>query len=416
MVRTVKAGAVRSLNKGEHAVLLPGATSAEIWKLWILGAQPPASVQVCATPLENRLRRKTTLVFPVSEVFCLPLWLNETDSKLFPEVISLQLELRGLQPKGNAVIFEWTTIAAEASRTLVMVAVLPPVQAEELQADAYDSFDLSARYYVFPENALTIWPEQDRFNVAITRGKELVHFQVLGEEISQRVVQDLNCIKATLAMQNIAPVVSRVVTWAGLRPADVEILQAGLRLPVHQEEMPGPRMPQSSWKLVPASVNDARQNRKLQKWRRWGIAAALAIYLLTIAVLGFKYSLLWHGVEAFKAWQTQHAQAISLVRETRATWKELGPVVNQDRYPLELLLHAAEAVPGDQLHLTLFEVNGDHVLIKGEAKNVTAAFQFFNKVKGDAHFSGCNWDMAQPRLLPNDLAQFQIEGTFATTN
>jgi len=45
-----------------------------------------------------------------------------------------------------------------------------------------------------------------------------------------------------------------------------------------------------------------------------------------------------------------------------------------------------------------------------------AAFQFLDNLKHDPHFAGYTWDMAQPHLLPNDLAQLQIEGTRATSN
>src|SRR5277367_188735 len=102
MVRAVKTKAVRSLGKGERALVLPGSTGAEPWEIWIMsGSKGAECVQTCASPLDQRLRKKTTLALPVSQVFCLPLWLNETDTKLFSGIIPLQLELRGLQPRGN---------------------------------------------------------------------------------------------------------------------------------------------------------------------------------------------------------------------------------------------------------------------------------------------------------------------------
>ena len=70
-------------------------------------------------------------------------------------------------------------------------------------------------------------------------------------------------------------------------------------------------------------------------------------------------------------------------------------MVDTNNYPLELLLHAAQSIPADQLHLTLFEAGNGQLLIKGEAKNVAGAFQFLNKLKGDPYFSGYNLDMAQ---------------------
>jgi hypothetical protein len=118
-------------------------------------------------------------------------------------------------------------------------------------------------------------------------------------------------------------------------------------------------------------------------------------------------------VDDLRKWQSENAPALNLVREGRASWKELAPVVDTNNYPLELLLQASQAIPTDQLHLTLFEAGSGHLLIKGEAKNVAGAFQFLNKLKSDPFFSGYNLEMGNPRPLPNDLAQFQIEGTHA---
>jgi hypothetical protein len=87
--------------------------------------------------------------------------------------------------------------------------------------------------------------------------------------------------------------------------------------------------------------------------------------------------------------------------------------VNTKDYPLELLLEASQAIPAEELHLTLFETGGGNLTIQGETKNVAAAYQFFNKVKGDSYFSDYNLDMVNPSPLPNDLWRFRIEGTHA---
>jgi hypothetical protein len=103
-----------------------------------------------------------------------------------------------------------------------------------------------------------------------------------------------------------------------------------------------------------------------------------------------------------------------MVHQTKAAWHDLQPVVASDSYPLEVLLHTAASLPSDQVHLTLFEAEGNHVLIKAEAKNLTAAFQFFDALKKNADLPGYEWEMAQPHSLANDVTQIQIEGNHAT--
>jgi len=419
MVRTVKAKAVRPLGKGERAILLPGATGAEPWEIWVMGGKSGAEYrQNCVNPLDNRLRKNTTLELPVSQVFCLPLWLNETDTKQFASMISLQLELRGLQPRGtDAAVFDWSVVAQEGMRTLVVVGVLPASLPPEIQVEAYDDFDLSVRCLPFSENALTLWREQDRWAVAMTRGRNLVYFQTLAEErISQRVLQDLNCLLTSLTMQEVLLPLQQVILWSEVSPTELTALQTALRLPIRQEERPSPRLPATAWKLTPSTVGAAQKQREFQRWRMRGILIASAVYLMAVAWLLTHFFITSYQVKGLQHWHAEHAQAIALVRDTKAAWQELQPVVDENSYPLEMLLNVSKSIPSDQLNLTLFEANNGRLLIKGEAKNAQAAFQFLDNLKKDAHLAGFTWNMGQPHLLPNDLAQLQIEGTRATTN
>jgi hypothetical protein len=413
MVRAVKTKTSRSLTKGQRAVLFPGPTTAEPWEVWVLGGSDgPQLIQNCATPLENRIRKGTTLALPVSQVFCLPLWLNETDPKQFAGIIPLQLELRGLLPRVNATpVFDWSVVAQEESRTLVMVGVLPGTLAPELQAEAFEAFDLSARYLPFPPDALTIWREQDRLMIAITRGPHLVYYQALGEgTITSRILQDLSCAQVTLTMQQILTPLHKVMLWTDINSDELTTLQEALHIAVYWEERPDPVEPKQPWKLIPATVNEARRARESQRWLRRGLLIFLAVYLLAVGWIITQYVLTSLRVADLRQWQAANAQPLAEVQAGQATWNELGPVVDTNNYPLELLFHAAQSIPADQLHMTLFESNGNHILIKGEAKNVAGAFQFLSKLKGDPFFSSYTLEMGNPRPLPNDLASFQIDG------
>jgi len=414
MVRTVKTKAVRSLNKGEQAILLPGITGAEPWELWILGGPAQAEcVQTCKTPLDNRLRKNSTLALPVSQVFCLPLWLGETDTKQFAGIISLQLELRGLQPRsGGPVIFDWSMVAQEGARTLVTVGVLPAVMPEEMQSEAYPAFDLSARYLPFAENALTLWQEQDRLAMAITRGPDLIYYQALPEtQVSQRVLQDLNSIRTTLEMQGVLTPLQQVVVWGEAGSTELAALRAAFRLPVTQGERPSPRLPTQPWKLTPAVVGEAKKAREVQRWRNRAILAVLVLYLVAVISILTQLFLTSRRVDQLHQWQTQHAAALDMIANTQAAWKELQPVVDQKTYPLELLLATSAAIPADQLHLTLFQSNRAHILIKAEAKNTAAPFLFLKGLQDNASLDDYTWNMSQPHSLPNDLTTFQIDGT-----
>jgi hypothetical protein len=419
MARAVKTKTARSLKKGEKALLLPGSTGAEPWEVWILGPGRPAEcVQTCSTPLDNRLRKETTLALPVAQVFCLPLWLNATDPKLFPEMIPLQLELRGLQSRGNAPpVFDFSIVVQEPSRTLVLVGVLPSSLAPEIQAEAYDSFDLSARCLPFPENTVTLWLEQDRLAVAFTRGDHLIYYQILAEgRITPRVLQDLTSIRASLSMQGVLNPLQQILLWCEVTPAERADLQAALKLPVTQAERPAPRPPAPPWKLMPVTVSQAQKNRAVRRWQYRAALIALVIYLCIDAFMASRLFITSRKVDELRRWSAAHARDVALVRDTRAAWRDLRPVVDEESYPLELLYHINESIPTDQLNLTYFQSDETHFMIKGEAKNVAAAYQFFDNLKANKSFNGYTWDMTQPSLKANDLASFQINGTLPPPN
>jgi hypothetical protein len=421
MVRAVKSKPIRSLAKGQSAALLPGPTEAEPWEVWVLGGKKgePQIVQICQSPLDNRFRASSTLVLPVAQVYGLPLWLNETDTRQFAGMIPLQLESRGLQPRNEPAVFDWSVVAQEEKRTLVLVGILPAALPAELHAEAYQSFDLSARYFPLAPNAMTLWREHDRLVVAITRGPNLTYYQALPEStLTPRVLQDLSCARATLEMQEILEPLQQIVVWTELKPDERAALQAAFKLRITEEEGPPPEAPAQAWKLTPNAIGEARRSRESWRWFSRVLIGLLVVYLAVIAWFAWQYVQASMKVADLRKWQDAHATDIGTVMQGRAAWKQLAPVVDFKYFPLEILKKTTAAIPADQLHLTLFECDSRGKLnIRGEAKNVAGAFTFFERLKNDPYFAKFNLLMGNPHPLPNDLAAFQInEGNHAASD
>jgi hypothetical protein len=251
--------------------------------------------------------------------------------------------------------------------------------------------------------------------LAITRGDRLAYFHAWSESnLTTRVLQDVTCIVAALQMQEIIGDLRQAVLWMDAAPADAGQLQAALGLPVRHQERPAPALPRERWNLTPQRVGVVQREHVTRRW--WWRVAGLLILLAVgaVAAFGLRFFLAERDVTQLRQWQDTHAAALQTVHDTQAAWKDLQPVVETNSYPLEVLLHVSESLPGDQVHLTLFEQEGDHLLLKAEARNLTAAFQFFDQLKKNPHLSGYTWDMAQPHSLANDITQLQIEGTHAT--
>ena len=399
--------------KDQPCLLLPGATEAEPWETWTLGPDTRC-VQVGTTPLAPRGGPGAVLALPVAQVIALPLWLLETDPKRFRDMIVLQLEARGLQPRGVEAVFDWSVIVEEPARTLVLVGVLPAILPEELETDTFHRFEVSARCLQLPADALVLWREHDRLAAALTRGDRLAYFQALPDAApTARVLQDLTCILSALEMQGVVEKVEGVVLRFEAAAGTVDAIRSHLQLPVRAETQPAPRLPAEPWTVVPARVFEAKRQRVTRGWwLRLGVVVAVLIAVAALA-LGGRLYLMQREIGQLEKWQSDHAAALRTVHDTEAAWRELHPVVARDSYPLEVLLHVAESLPEDQVHLTLFEAEGNHLLIKAEAKNLTAGFQFFDALKKNAKLPGYTWQMAQPHSLANDVTQLQIEGVYA---
>jgi hypothetical protein len=260
-----------------------------------------------------------------------------------------------------------------------------------------------------------LWTEQDRLVVALTRGERLAYFQALSEpRLTARLLQDLTCVVAALEMQEVVSSLKQAVSWTELTSAERGALQSAIGTPVRQEGRPAPVLPRETWNLTPPRVDEVKRQRVARRWQSRAIVLLVVLALAAATALGVRLFLTWRDVVQLRQWQAGHAQSLQVIQDTRAAWKDLQPVVDTDAYPLEVILHVSESLPADQVHLTLFEEEGGHLLIKAEAKNLTAAFQFFDQLKKNPHLSAYTFDMAQPHSLANDITQLQIEGTHAT--
>ena len=399
--------------KDQKTVLLPGATDAEPWEAWTTGPDARC-LQAAPTLVETRAGRDAVLALPVAQVIALPLWLLETDPKRFRAMIVLQLEARGLRPRGGEAVFAWSVVAQEETRTLVLVGVLPALLPPELETDAFQYFDVSARCLTLPSDALVLWREHDRLAVAVTRGDRLAYFQALPDTTpTARVLQDVTCLLSALEMQQVLEKAQHVVLWFESTPVEVDRLRAHLKLPVSVEARPLPTLPAESWSLVPTRVFEEKRRRISQLlWLRFGGLVG-ALLVIAALVFGVRLFLEQREINQLQKWQDDHAASLQMIHQTQSAWRELQPVIAPNLYPLEVLLHVNESLPTDQVHLTLFETEGNHLLIKAEAKNLTAGFQFFDALKKNTNLPGYTWEMAQPHSLANDVTQLQIDGVYA---
>jgi len=171
--------------------------------------------------------------------------------------------------------------------------------------------------------------------------------------------------------------------------------------------------------LPPAPVKlnllpESWRRRRLQlmrqvEWRKrlvWIGGAYVAILVLLFAYLGllrFQLGLLDRRI-------AQDAPGTEFVRATEVKWKALAPAIDPHYYPVEILQHLFESLPSADVRITTYNQSARQISVDGEANTAALAYEFIEKIKKNPDLRTFQFDMAAPRILPNNHAQFRLEG------
>jgi hypothetical protein len=162
--------------------------------------------------------------------------------------------------------------------------------------------------------------------------------------------------------------------------------------------------------LLPESWRQRRAQLTRQKeWRKRlliGAAAYGGIFLLFLFYLfGLKFS-----ISRLDKHISRDAPRTEFVRATEAKWKALAPAIDPHYYPIEVILHLFDSLPSADVRITQFNQSARQISVDGEANSAALAYQFAEKVKKNPDLQTFQFELGAPRLLPNDHAQFRLEG------
>jgi len=138
----------------------------------------------------------------------------------------------------------------------------------------------------------------------------------------------------------------------------------------------------------------------------WIGGAYVALLFVLLAYLG----LLRFQIGRLGARIAHDSPETQFVRSTEANWKALAPAVDARYYPVEVLLHLFESLPSPEVRITAYNQSARQISVDGEANTAALAYQFIEKIKKNPDLRAFQFDMAAPRILPNDHAQFRLEG------
>ena len=158
-----------------------------------------------------------------------------------------------------------------------------------------------------------------------------------------------------------------------------------------------------AWRKQRAALVRRREWRKRLLWAGGAYAAAFLLFALYVAIIRFQVGHLQKAIG-------RDAPKVEFIKRTEANWKALSPAIDPHYYPIEVLLHFLRASrtrrsgsPFTSNPLKQYFGAGRSALrrpglsVCREGKETSRPAEFY-------------FQLGTPRILPNDHAQFRLEG------
>jgi hypothetical protein len=256
--------------------------------------------------------------------------------------------------------------------------------------------------------ALLIYPESDAIVCAIAEEGKLSFTRTLDAADPLQLQRDLPQLTLSAELQGINTSFPKVLldeSLYGLRDTVEGIFASTVEL-IAVEVPPadtGLNLLPESWRQRRAQLVRRGEWRQRILWAGGAYAALLVLFLAYLLILRLEMARLGRRIE-------KDAPRTEFVKMTDARWRALAPAIDPRYYPIEVLVHLSESLPSADVRITKADQSARQVQVEGEANSAALAYQFADKVKKNPELQMFQFEMAAPRILPNDHAQFRLEG------
>jgi hypothetical protein len=357
------------------------------------------------------------LALPVAAVLANRFRLPTVDPAEFPEMIRIQIE-KALPFPSDEVTTDFEVIEQTESASVVSAVAVRNEQLAEIAAPLLARGYIPRQVTVYaaqrattyaPQgSALLIYPEGETLVSAVTENGKVSLTRTFEGVEGQRLQMELPELALSAELHGIDASFPNVLldeTCYQLR----DTVQGILASPT---EIVGVELPPAPIKLnlLPESWRHRRSQLARQvEWRKrliWAGAAYAGLLFLLLAYFAYMRLAVGHLDRRI----AQDAPQTEFVRAAEANWKALAPAVDSHYYPVEILLHLFESLPSANVRITAYNQSARQISVEGEANTAALAYQFIDKVKKAPELRIFQFNMAAPRILPNDHAQFRLEG------
>jgi hypothetical protein len=357
------------------------------------------------------------LGLPVTAVLAQRFRLPTVDPAEFPEMIRIQIE-KVLPFSAEEVTTDFELIKQDESESVVSVIAIRNEQLAEMASPLLERGYIPRQVTVYaaqrasthaPEgNAVLIYPEGETLVYAVTENGKLSLARVFENGNGEQLQLELPQLRLSAELQGInasSPSVLLDETCYQLRDTVQGILASpteivGIELPPAPVKL---NLLPESWRRRRSQLTRQAEWRKRLVWIGGAYAALLFLLIAYLGLMRFQVGRLGRRI-------ARDAPGTEFVRATEAKWKALAPAIDSRYYPVEILLHLFESLPSAAVHITAYNQSARQISVDGEANTAALAYEFIEKIKKNPDLRVFQFDMAAPRILPNDHAQFRLEG------
>ena len=357
------------------------------------------------------------LGLPVAAVLAQRFRLPTVDPAEFPEMVRIQIE-KALPFSAEEVTTDFELIEQNESESVISAVAVRNERLTEIAAPLLDKGIIPSQVTVYaaqratthaPEGrALLIYPEGETMVSAVTENGKVSLARTFDGIAPEQLQMELPQLALSAELQGINASFPNVL----LDESCYELRDTVQGILASPTELVGIETPPASVKLnlLPDSWRQRRvQLVKRGEWQKrltFAGAAYGAILLLFLLYLGYTH----FAVARLDRLIARDAPQTQFIRETETNWKALGPAIDPRFYPVEILLHLYESLPSADVRITAYNQSARQLSVDGEANTPALAYQFAEKVKKNTGLQNFRFDMASPRILPNNHAQFRLEG------
>ena len=369
-----------------------------------------------AAPLLNG-STQLVLALPVNAVLAQRLQLPTVEAGEFDAMVRIQIE-KALPYSTEEVTTDFEIIAQDEETSVVSAVAIHNQKLSELAAPLLARGIIPSQVTVYAaQRAIThasngrafiIYPENDSLVCAISEDGKLGFTRSLDGADPAQLQRDLPQLALSAQLQGIDTSFPVVLLDESL----FELRDTVQGLFVTRADLIRTETPPATTKLnlLPDAWRQRRKELVRQaEWKKrllWAGGAYAALLLLFAA-----YVLVLRGQAGrLDRKIAEDEPKTAFIKKTEARWKALSPAIDPHYYPIEVLLQLFESLPSPDVQITSYTQSARQLSVEGEANTAALAYQFADKVKKDPELQTFQFEMAAPRILPNDHAQFRLEG------